>query len=360
VPDVHYVTLALVPGIGRARLDTLLSRFETAEKVLQAGQEELERVTGMSRAAATAVCNASPEQGERVLERTKTLGGVALSPSDELFPDALRAIPQAPTLLFAAGRLDLLSEQAVAIVGSRMHTRYGAEACRFFASGAVRAGLVVVSGMARGLDAVAHQAALDAGGGTVGVLGNGLGVVYPSANRKLYEEMQEKGCLITEFPPGERPNAGSFPRRNRLISGLARATLVVEARERSGALITVDCALQQGREVLVVPGPITSPLSLGCNRLIQLGAKPALGLRDLLEEYGLSAHEPAIALPGDLTDGERKVLDALALGVEHVDEVARHIASPVAEASAWLTSLEIRGLVTQEPGKVFRRATVSA
>jgi len=358
--DVHYITLALVPGIGRARLELLLARFETAKGVLEAPHAELCDVHGIGPAAATAIASASPAFGERVAARMDAMGGAVLLPGDERFPARLRDIPDAPMLLFAIGRLELLDRETVAIVGSRMHTRYGAEACRFFATGAVRAGIVVASGMARGLDAVAHRAALDTGGGTVGVLGNGLGVIYPSANRRLYQDVARDGCLLTEFPPGERPNAGSFPRRNRLISGLAAATLVIEAREKSGTLLTVDAALQQGREVLAVPGPITSPLSIGCNRLIQNGAKAALGLRDLLEEYGRTDYEPAVSLANDMSDAERTMLDALALGLEHVDDIAAHLQWPVSDALAALTSLEIRGVVTQEPGRTFRRAAASA
>ncbi|MFQ6046715.1 MAG: DNA-processing protein DprA [Gemmatimonadales bacterium] len=358
--DIHYVTLALVPGIGRALVDLMLSRFGSAEAALAATEKELAEVPGMGRRTATAVRRASLEEGRTAVERTRELGGVVLVPHDPRFPAALAVIPDAPLILFAAGRLEILNREAIAVVGSRMHTRYGTEACRFLAGGAARAGLVVVSGMARGLDAVAHQAALDQGGDTVGVLGNGLGVVYPSANRRLYERVQAGGCLITESPPGSRPHAGSFPKRNRLISGLAKATLVVEARQRSGALITVDCALQQGKEVLVVPGQITSPLSLGCNRLIQAGAKAALGLRDILEEYGIAAHVPAVSLPSDLSQDERRVLDALSLGVEHVDDVADHIKRPAAEALALLTNLEIRGLVMQEQGKVFKRLALTS
>ena len=285
-------------------------------------------------------------------------GGHVLAPEDAAFPRGLREIPDAPTLLFAAGRLELAQRPAVAIVGSRSHTRYGGEACRHFAGGLSRAGLVVVSGMARGIDALAHGAALDAAGGTVGVLGNGLGVVYPAANRALYERVLREGCLLTEHPPGEKPHAGSFPRRNRMISGLARVTLVIEARERSGALITADCALAQGHDVLAVPGPITSPVSVGCNRLIQLGAKPALGLRDVLEEYGIALPSvPSAALPTDLSPDERGVLDVLAGGEEHVDTLASRLGRPAAETLALLTSLEIRGLVGQAPGKMFSRAS---
>lgn len=355
--DSAYVTLALIPGIGRARLDVLLATFQSAAGALAAPFPELLRVDGISRAAATAIHTADPSAGEQVIARAEEAGGTVLVPGDPRFPSPLGDIPDAPTLLFAAGALEQLRAPCVAIVGSRSHTRYGAEVCRHFAAGLVRAGLVVASGMARGLDAIAHTAALDAGGGTVGVLGNGLGVIYPTSNRALYERVQREGCLLTEQPPGERPHAGSFPKRNRLISGLARVTLVVEARDRSGALITADCALAQGREVEAVPGPITSPVSMGCNRLIQLGAKPALGLRDVLEEYGIALPDvPSAALPTDLSADERRVLDVLALGQEHVDQVAHQVGRPAAEALAVLTSLEIRGLVTQDPGKLFRRS----
>ncbi len=357
MPDPAYVALALTPGIGRARLEALLATFGDAGRVLRARLDDLAQVPGMSAGAATAVSRSSKEQGRVAIERATALGGDVLLPADAAFPGALRDIPNAPTLLFAAGKLECLQPAAVAIVGSRAHSRYGAEVCRHLAAGVARAGLTVVSGMARGIDALAHGAALDAGGPTIGVLGNGLGVIYPSANRLLYERVAAEGCLLTEFPPGERPHAGSFPRRNRLISGLARVTLVVEAREKSGALITVDCALQQGREVMVVPGPITSPVSNGCNRLIQQGAKPALGLRDVLEEYGMTVNDAvAVSLPSDLSDTERSTLTLFDSGDRHIDEIAGDLACGVAEALAVLTSLEIRGLVTQRPGKIFHRA----
>lgn len=356
--DVAWVTLALVPGIGRARIDALLAAFGEPGAVLSASSDALCEVYGISRAAATAVRDASLAKGERVVRRTEEMGGVVLTPADPAFPRSLRTIPDAPTLLFATGDLDLLDRPAVAIVGSRSHSRYGEEVCRHFAGGLARAGLVIVSGMARGLDAIAHHACLDAGGGTVGVLGNGLGVVYPAANRALYERVKATGCLLTEFPPGERPSAGSFPRRNRLISGLAKATVVIEARERSGALITVDCALAQGREVFAVPGPITSPQSAGCNRLIQQGATPALSLVDLLGEYGIdAAPPPAAAL--ELSDEDERVLAILDRGARSADEVAAALDCSVAGALALLTDLELRGAVQCEPGAVFRR-TVAA
>jgi DNA processing protein len=352
-PSLAYVALSLVSGIGRARMDALLARFGTAEAVVTAASNDLRDVPGITPAAATAIRGADRNAAERLLRRTSELGGVPLAPDDPRFPRALRAIPDPPVLLFAAGRLDLAERPAVAIVGSRTHTRYGAEACRYLAGGCARAGLVVVSGMARGIDALAHGAALDAAGGTIGVLGNGLGVVYPSANRALYGRMGKDGLLLTEFPPGERPNAGSFPRRNRLISGLSRATLVIEAREKSGALITVDTALAQGRDVLAVPGPITSPCSVGCNRLIQSGAKLVIGLRDVLEEYGIAVDQPVMDTPTTLTDAERRIWDALADEERHVDELAEKLDLAPGPMLSLLTGLELRGLIYRGPGSMY-------
>ena len=218
--------------------------------------------------------------------------------------------------------------------------------------------------MARGIDAIAHAAALDAGGASVGVLGNGFGVIYPAANRTLYQRMITSGCLVSELPPGERPHAGAFPRRNRLISGLAGATVVVEAAPGSGALITSDCALDQGRTVLAVPGPITSPTSLGCNRLIQQGAKPALSASDILEELGLPAsadpgptargHDTARrAQPPDLNDLQRSLWDALVTEPKHVDVLVATAGVETGAVLTALTELEMRGLVRQQPGMVF-------
>jgi len=226
-------------------------------------------------------------------------------------------------------------------VGSRNHSPYGAAAARLLALG-VAPHAVVVSGMARGLDAVAHAAALEAPGGTVGVLGNGFGVIYPAAHRDLYDQMIARGCLITELPPGDRPHAGAFPRRNRLISGLAGAVVVVEAAAGSGALITADCALDQGRTVLAVPGPITSPTSFGCNKLIQQGAKPVLCAADILEELGLASPEtPKSAvrpLPADLTTLQQTLWDALHTEAKHVDALVDAAGKPGTATAEVLTA----------------------
>jgi DNA processing protein len=360
-----YLALAQVPGIGAARLEALLTAFESPLGALSAPFEFLGALPGFSRAAATALKGASLEDGRRLVEKTERLGGRVLLIMDAEFPALLRTIPDPPPVLFALGDLRLLDPPAVAIVGSRDHTVYGATVCRLIAAEAAGMGVVVVSGMARGLDAVAHGGALDVGGGTIGVLGNGLGVVYPAANWELYERVASRGLLLSEFSPGEKPHAGSFPRRNRLISGLARVTVVVEAAVGSGALITAGTALDQGRDVLAVPGPITSPVSVGCNRLIRDGAAPFLEPVDLLHHFPecerivLAPPEAApvqgTALPESLTQEEREV--ALLLGAEplHLDDLVTRSCRPAGDLLSLLCGLELAGVVEQRPGRLFRR-----
>ncbi|MBA2459400.1 MAG: DNA-protecting protein DprA [Gemmatimonadales bacterium] len=363
-----WVALALVPGIGPARLRSLLEICQTPLGALSAPFAFLCTIPGMSVAAATAVKATTLAAGQRVLEQVERAGGRTLVAADAEFPDRLRQIPDPPPLLFAQGRLAALAPPAVAIVGSRDHSGYGEEVARQMAWEAAAAGAVVVSGMARGLDAVAHGAALDAGGSTIGVLGNGLGVVYPAANRLLYERVIADGLLLTEFPPGERPNAGSFPRRNRIISGLARVTVVVEAGEGSGALITAGAALDQGREVMAVPGPVTSPQSVGPNRLIRDGAAPLLEPRDLLDhypdatpperarQYQFRQTGPVLtALPQSLGEGERAVAELLGADSIGLDDLIDRSGRSARELLSALCGLEIAGVVEQGPGRVFRR-----
>jgi DNA processing protein len=363
-----YVALAMMPGMGPTRLRTLLEACQTPNGAYSAPFAFLRALPHFSAAIVTAIKATSPAAGQQVLDAAGRLGARVLLPSDPEYPQAVTEIPDPPPLLFALGDLTLLDRPAAAIVGSRDHSLYGAEVCRRFAGEFAAAGGVVVSGMARGLDAVAHGAALDANGGTIGVLGNGLGVIYPAANRALYERVTAHGLLLTEFPPGERPNAGSFPRRNRLISALSRVTVVIEAAEGSGALITADAALNQGREVMAVPGPITSPTSVGSNRLIRDGAAPLLESIDLFTHYpALTQVAPAPAikhktpapllrpLPSTLSPTERAVADLLDGTPKHIDEIAGQTTHPIHEVLATLCSLEITGLVQQHPGRRFRR-----
>ncbi len=360
------VALALVNGIGHARRTTLLAACSTAYGALSAPFEFLRALPGVSGACATAIKATSVAQGERVLREVESHGGTCLVPGDLAYPSILADIPEPPGVLFALGRLELLDRLAVAVVGSRNHTAYGSDACRLVVQAAVEAGLCVVSGMARGLDAVAHLAALDCAGDTIGVLGNGFGVIYPSANRVLYERMGREGLLLTEFPPGNRPNAGSFQRRNRLISGLARVTVVVEAASGSGTLITVDAALSQGRDVMAVPGAITSATSVGTNRLLRDGAAPFLVAADLHAAFPevrpprASAEAPPVpgepppALP--LTLFERRVFQTLDRTPRHLDALIEVVGAPAAELLPALSALEMYGVARQEPGRRFLRA----
>jgi DNA processing protein len=354
-----WVALALVPGIGATRFHSLLQATGSPLGALSAPFAFLCTVPGISKAAATAVTRATPDHGRRVLQALAGLHAQVLLPHEAGFPEILRQIPDPPNAIFALGNPELLQQPAVAIVGSRDHSAYGASVCQMVATGAARAGLAVVSGMARGLDAVAHTAALDAPGATIGVLGNGLGVIYPAANRGLYEKVAERGLLLTEFPPGERPNVGYFPRRNRLISALARVTVVIEAAQGSGTLITVGTALAQGKDVMAVPGPITSPTSTGTNRLIRDGAEPLLELNDLLAHYGaVKAGEPAVQVelalppdpPPDLTAAERMIFDRLCTGPVDVDTLLLRLQSPAAELLGAISQLELRGFISQTLG----------
>ena len=357
-----YLALTQVPGIGAARLRMLLAAFGSAGGAIVAPAGALAALPGFGPAAAAAVRGARRRTGAEILETLQRIGATAILPGDPAYPPLLAEIGEPPAVLYAWGDVTLLARPAAALVGSRNHTSYGAEAARLLASGVARAGAVVVSGMARGLDAVAHQAALAVGGATVGVLGNGFGVIYPAANRVLYEQVVGQGCLVTELPPGERPRVSTFPRRNRIISGLAGVTVVVEAAPGSGALITADCALDQGRSVLAVPGPITSPTSVGCNKLIQQGAKPALAPADVLEELGLSipdgempgrsADRPPV-WPADLSNIERSLCESLDAAPAHVDTLVSATGLDSGAVLATLTELELRGLVAQRPGMIF-------
>lgn len=357
-----YLSLSQIPGIGAARLRTLMTAFGSAGGALVAPHGAIATLPGFGPAAATAVRATGRNAGIDIVGTLERLGASVLTPGDADYPSLLAEISDPPSALFVWGDASLLARPAAAIVGSRNHTPYGADAARLLAGGVARAA-VVVSGMARGLDAVAHTAALDAPGGTIGVLGNGFGVIYPVANRALYERVAAAGCLVTELPPGERPRVSTFPRRNRIISGLAGVTVVVEAAVGSGALITADCALDQGRSVLAVPGPITSPTSTGCNKLIQQGAKPALVPGDILEELGLTSPAPVgaapVALrppPADLTDLQRALWKALVPHAAHVDALVVGTGRDTGEVLTALTDLELRGLIARQPGMIFALA----
>jgi DNA processing protein len=356
------LALSLVPGVGAQRLRLLIATFGSAEATLAASESRLAAIFGVGDVTARAIKRATRADGERVRAQATALGARVLLAGDPEFPEVLTEIPEPPVVLYFWGDLALLRRPIVAMVGSRDHTEYGGEAARVLAS-AVATRAVVVSGMARGIDAIVHTAALDAGGGSIGVLGNGFGVVYPQSNRALYDRMVTRGLLVTEHPPFERPHQGSFSRRNRLISGLARVVVVVEARSDSGALVTANCAGDQGRDVMAVPGGILSRTSAGCNKLIQQGAKLVMCAADILEElglangmreFGLALSTPAPRVPPlDLSGLQLTLWNRMTTEPQHVDALVACALTKPAEVLGALTELELRGLVRQGPGMVF-------
>jgi DNA processing protein len=364
------LTLALLEGIGPSRLATLVGHFGSAEGVLRASARELELLPAIGPQVARRIVRAGRVETRAAREAIHTLrrvGASVITPGLVGYPEAFRFLHDPPYLLFTTGDLTLLDDPAIAVVGTRNPTEYGRATTRELSGALANAGYCVVSGMARGIDSVAHAAALREGGATIGVLGNGIEHIYPPENRALFAAVRERGLLITEFLPGETPKAGNFPRRNRLIVALGQAVLVVEMGLKSGAQHTVTYALEQGREVLAVPGPIGSPGSEGTNQLIKEGARLVTGVQDILEELeGVGSRRPVpqrSRAPAELqqpdlpllSPRESSAFEALSGQPSHVDELcARTSLAPGAMLGA-LLELELRGLAQALPGKLFKR-----
>jgi len=291
--------------------------------------------------------------GEAELARLDGLGYRFLARSEQSFPPLLGAIHDPPPGLFLRGDagIELLARPAVAIVGARSCSAYGRQIARSLGRDLAGAGLIVVSGLARGIDAEAHRGALEASGRTVAVLGCGIDRDYPAAHRELARQVAATGLVVSEYAPGVEPAPWRFPARNRIVAGLCAATVVVEARERSGALITADFALEEGREVLAVPGEITAALSAGSNALLRLGATPLTSAQDVLESYGIVAPAPA---PVDLGPSAAEVLESIRAGAAGADALGRATGLSAGELAAVLTELELAGVVREEDG--FYRA----
>jgi DNA processing protein len=275
---------------------------------------------------------------------------VRIARSDGRFPERLRAIFDPPPALFlrGSGEPDLLGRRAVAVVGARSCSPYGAQVARMLGRELAAAGLLVVSGLARGIDGEAHRGALEAGGATVGVLGCGIDRDYPAVNATLSRRMEEEGLVVSEYEPGVEPAPWRFPARNRIIAGLCEAVVVVEARERSGALITADFALEEGREVFSVPGEITSALSAGTNALLKLGATPLTGVEDVLNALGIDRATPR-GRP-DVSETAERVLALVRDGPAAPDELTIRASLDAGSISVALTELELAGLVSSADG----------
>ncbi len=347
----YWVLLSIVAGIGPVRFQRLLDVCGSAARAWRASDTQM-AAAGLERRTAESLRKLRASVTPRaVFARLEQLEVATLTLLDDDYPTALRQTADPPPVLFLRGRMLATDGVAVALVGTRRATPYGRTVAEQLARELAAAGVTIVSGLAKGIDTVAHRAALDAGGRTIAVLGNGLDQIYPPENTGLARRVveQDAGAIVSEFPPGVPPDAVNFPRRNRIISGLCSATVIVEAGERSGALITADFALEQGRDVLAVPGSILSPSSAGANTLLKQGATPVTCARDVLDVMGISADsgvDLARGLP-KLPPEEEAVFGALGLEPRHVDELARGLGRGPGEISAALTLLEIKGLVRQ-------------
>ncbi len=354
----HYYWFALkaIPQVGNVTFRRLLERFATPEKVLQAPAEALASVKGVSKAAVASIKSYDYRvEAERECAAVRKCGVTVVDILAADYPPLLRELVDAPPYLYVKGTIAGLAS-AVAIVGSRRASTYGLVTTERLARELASRGITVVSGMARGVDTAAHRGALKGGGWTIGVLGCGIDVIYPPENKRLFEEMAAQGGLVSEFPLGTTPLAENFPRRNRIISGVCRGVLVVEAAENSGSLITAQYALEQGREVFAIPGNINASGSRGTNRLIKQGAKLVEGVEDILEELPLRTMVPAdIRQPPqfNLTESEAGICTFLTDVPLQIDEIIVKSALTVGEVSAILLRLELKGAITQLPGKYF-------
>lgn len=360
------VALSLVPGVGPGRLRALLARFGTAAAVRRASPRQLAATDGVGRQTAEAVSAFRDEaEVERQFRRAAEVGAHLVTLHDPRYPALLKRIYDPPPLLWVRGRLTEEDEAAVAVVGTRKATAYGKRAAEHFADGLARRGLTVVSGLAYGIDAAAHRAALEAGGRTVAVLGSGVDRIYPSRHAGLVRQILEAGAgaVVSEFPLGAEPDAGNFPRRNRIIAGLALGTLVVEMRDTGGALITAMMALEQNREVWAVPAPLFSEME-GTNRLIRrsyaalvTGVEDVLAdLEGVLDPVPPAAASPEVAPAEGLNRIEAQLYDALGPEPVHLDALCAATGLDAPTALVYLLNLEFRGLVRQLAGKQFFRA----
>ena len=394
----YWVWLTTLPGLTNRSKLLLLEHFPSPEDIYYAQPEDLPPVEGLSSSQAALLSDKSTDRAEDVLARCAKGDIFLLTMQDALYPDRLRNIYDPPVLLYGRGRMPLFDEEAaVSVVGTRTCTPYGISAAEELGYQLAKEGAVVVSGLAKGIDGASHRGALRAGGFTAAVLGGGVDVVYPAENRRLYEDIAATGVILSEYPPGTEPRGDHFPVRNRLLSALSLATVVVEAPEKSGALITAATALEQGREVFAVPGPFDAPKSRGCNALIREGAGLVCEAWDVLSFYesrfphklrplratipplpkGAEPESDAPAVPvqetpapttpvlpvldisqdtAGLTDDQIAVLSVLQADIPTLTDDAALLAElPVRRVLSALTVLEIDGYVCRQGARSFLR-----
>lgn len=356
-----WLTLLMVPGVGPTRFRTLVEYFGSPDRVLKASSKGLSAVHGIDEKTATSISNFR-EQGDidRQIKAIRRCNAKVITYRNDDYPQLLKEIYDPPPLLFVRGSLDPKDRFAVSIVGTRSPTPYGRLAAEKLSKGLSEKGITVVSGMARGIDSLVHRTVLASGGRTIAVLGCGVDITYPPENRGLRDSIIDQGAVVSEFTMGTGPDASNFPKRNRLISGLSLGVIVIEAGEKSGALLTVQSALEQNREIFAVPGNIDSAKSRGTNRLIKQGAKLVETVDDVIEELEahlkpLIAPEKLVLVPEDLSHEEKLILENLGSEPKHIDKLTGEINLPAGQLLSILLSLELTGLVKQLPGKSFVR-----
>ncbi len=347
-----WVGFNLVRGIGAVRLQALIDHFGDAASAWRGSPDDF-RAAGLGSKVIERLLEVRKGVDlEKLWDKITAQGIKILTWKDELYPPRLKEIEQPPPVLYVRGEILAEDHFAVSIVGTRKVTPYGRQVAEELSAFLAANGITVISGLARGVDAVAHSAALKAGGRTVAVLGSGVDRIYPPENRALAEQMMSRGAVISDYAVGTPPDASNFPPRNRIISGLSLAVVVIEAGETSGALITAEFAAEQGREIFAVPGSILAPQSKGTNKLIQNGALPMLTPADLLQTLNLTrvgAQKAARKiLPTD--EVEAQLMNALGSEPLHVDEIRNQTGLPVEKVSAALVMMELKGMVRQVGG----------
>lgn len=349
-----WVAVSRVPYIGPVRIQRLIQRFGSLEAAWAAPTDQL-RATLEPRPLAELLHARAKLEPLREHERLAEQGIQAVFPGHPAYPRLLAEISGRPSILYVRGQLTDNDEAAVAIVGTRRATAYGRQTAERVAAELAAAGVTVVSGLARGVDAVAHRAALDAGGRTVAVLGSGPDVIYPPEHRGLAEGIIERGAVVSELAPGSKPDAQNFPARNRIISGMSLGVVVVEAPARSGALITASFAGDQGREVFVIPGSVLSPASEGANALLRDGARLVRDGNDVLEDLNIGARQASVVLQRELPldQSELRLLAAVKDEARHIDEIAEEAGLAASPAAALLLTLELKGAVRNHGAQYY-------
>lgn len=362
--DSNKILLSLlleqVSGLGQYRIKNLVSIYDSIDHVEKATEKNLSKVEGIGEQSAAEIKRTvfDYKKAERVISQIQQHNAEIIGFWSENYPKRLKVLDGMPVLLYFKGNREVLNSEGVAVVGTRTPSSYGKSVTEFFTKGLVQSGLTIYSGFARGVDTIAHSVSLSEGGSTIAVLGSGFNNIYPSENKNLLPKIFEKGGILTEFHPDTKPDGKNFPQRNRIISGLALGSLVVEAAETGGALITAAYALEQNKEVFAVPGEIFADRSKGTNRLIMNGsAKLVLTPEDILSEINFTKSEtkiPTKPMP-ELSIFELPVYEKLSSKPIHVDELATLLGLPVSELLIQLLGLEFKSVVRQLPGKYFVR-----